>query len=114
LIFDGVLAWSEDFAPLRPACTRMEFERLGTRLTRVLRLDFGLKSQSRADGEWDYTPASKNDGEWSVKYNGWIPPVDELPPGALVAAFLSPHKEDTHFAYLKIGSILWAPFPDAQ
>lgn len=108
-IFNSVIAWFDDFTPRRPACAMREYLGLGSRLTRILRLDFDMRREARADEGYDYTPVSRQDGEWSVKYNGWLPPPDELTSGSLVAAFLSPHMEEKHYAYLKIGSVLWSP-----
>ena len=109
-IFDGLLTWFDRTRPMRPACTALSVARMGQRRTRILQLDFALTLHLDASGEHHYRPTrAEDDGTWSIKYNGWKDPPDLLPPDSLLAAFVSFHKHETEYAYLKIGSILWRP-----
>ena len=108
-IFDGALEWSDIRPPKSPACTRLAYERLDPKLTRVLRLGFDMSLWQAADGKKYYRPTHRPREEWRVKYNGMGVPPARLPAGSLVGAFVShssSNAQQREYAYLKIGSII--------
>jgi hypothetical protein len=83
---------------------------------RIVRLGFEMKLKYNSKGEPFYQPKYSQDGEWTIKYDGFLSTPDDLhsnpPCGALLALFVAPDKHSgsgvggRHYAYLKIGSVL--------
>ncbi|WP_437996887.1 hypothetical protein WMF26_39065 [Sorangium sp. So ce185] len=109
IYFDASVSWYVSTTPKSPACTMSEYSQMKC-WTSIVLLRFGLRRLDKftnGEAEIYYRPIDRDDGDWTVKYDGSDDAPSVIYEGAMLGVFVSPHRR-SEYSYLKIGSVLQA------